>query len=138
MALVQQGKEVAYEKNQGCTSTLPMLQVSVLASPPPPALPAQAQRWQQQDHEDEEGVTLVHGCPVLSRPEGREEAVGFSLSARWPQDWYPHHLLIIKCFPVSNPNPTLSTTGTRIRPLSLQCLRSVCLSSSLSSSLLVS
>lgn len=43
--------------------------------PFPPHLPAQAQRGQQQDHEDEEGVTLVHGGPVLSRPEGGEKAV---------------------------------------------------------------
>lgn len=37
--------------------------------------PAQAQRRQQQDHEDEEGVALVHGSPVLSRPVGTEEAI---------------------------------------------------------------
>lgn len=51
-----------------------MLQVSACL-PFPPHLPAQAQRGQQQDHEDEEGVTLVHGGPVLSRPEGREKAI---------------------------------------------------------------
>lgn len=55
-------------------------------SPFPPPLPAQAQRWQQQDHEDEKGVTLVHGCPVLSRPVGRDNAVNLSLSPRQPQE----------------------------------------------------
>lgn len=35
-------------------------------------LPAQAQGWQKQDHEDEEGVALVHCRPVLSRPIGTE------------------------------------------------------------------
>jgi len=80
-----------------------------LAFPPP--LPAQAQRWQQQDHEDEEGVTLVHGRPVLSRPEGRGEAVNLLLSPHQPQEQCPHHSLIRKRFPVSNLNSTLSTTG---------------------------
>lgn len=32
-------------------------------------VPAEAQRRQQENHEDEERVTLVHGGPVLPRPE---------------------------------------------------------------------
>lgn len=33
------------------------------------SVPAEAQRRQQEDHEDEERVALVHGGPVLARPE---------------------------------------------------------------------
>lgn len=32
--------------------------------------PAEAQRWQQQNHKDEEGVALVHSGPVLPRTVG--------------------------------------------------------------------
>lgn len=32
-------------------------------------VPAETQRRQQENHEDEERVTLVHGGPVLPRPE---------------------------------------------------------------------
>lgn len=33
------------------------------------ALPAEAQRWQQKDHEDEKRVAFVHGGAVFSRPK---------------------------------------------------------------------
>lgn len=31
-------------------------------------LPAESERRQQQNHEDQEGVTFMHRCPVFSRP----------------------------------------------------------------------
>ena len=33
-------------------------------------VPAESKRGQQQDHEDQEGVTLVHGGPILTGSEG--------------------------------------------------------------------
>lgn len=72
--LCKQGEEALQEDHQRCISALSTLQLSACL-PFPPHLPAQAQRGQQQDHEDEEGVTLVHGGPVLSRPGGREKAI---------------------------------------------------------------
>ena len=39
-------------------------------------VPAESKRGQQQDHEDQEGVTLVHGGPILTGSGGGEGGWG--------------------------------------------------------------
>lgn len=61
--------------------------------------PAQSQRGQEQHHEDEEGVALVHGGPVLPRAGGRGAGNGTGQGSPGPRRAPPTMTMSKECPP---------------------------------------